>query len=64
MCACVAIRFVLNRLLLPAYDVAGQRSNIMYPDVHLATEGNAVAFDACRGSLDRPSGRLGRPAQG
>ena len=54
----VAIGLVLNGLLLVACDGAGEPSNIVYPDVRAAMEGDAAAFDTYKGKTVRWTGQV------
>lgn len=51
MRAFVAIGLVLSGLLLAACDGVGEPSDIVYPDVHVAMEGDLAAFDTYVGVI-------------
>jgi hypothetical protein len=58
MRAVVAIGLVSSGLLFAACDGAEEPSNIVYPDVRAAMEGDAAAFDAYKGETVRWTGRV------
>lgn len=58
MRAFVAIVLVLNALLLATCDGAEEPSNIVYPDVRAAMDGDAAAFEAYKGKTVRWTGQV------
>jgi hypothetical protein len=58
MRAFVAIGLVLSGLLLAACDGAKEPSNIVYPDVRAAIEGDPAVFDTYKGETVRWTGQV------